>query len=110
MRASTTRHAALSKAKKTLIQKCPAVAAATMPTPIRPNANIGPPAMTTGEEAAHSAIMIKAGTATPVRNAVPQAGLSVLGHSLDVNRLMAAMLTEAPGVVDRLRIEHGTFD
>ena len=102
-RASTTRHAALNKANRTPVQKCPAVAAAIMPTPIRPKVNIGPLTETRGEEAVDSTTITRTGAATPVRNAVPQARLFGFRSSIDVNSLMETMLTEASGIVDTLR-------
>lgn len=99
--ANTIKHAAFSNAKTTPIQKCPAVAAAIIPTPIRPKVNRGPLAKASGEDAAESTNISRTGTATPASAVVNQAVAGQVRGLVDVKKHIATSLIEAPGNVDR---------
>lgn len=101
-RANTIKHAAFSKAKTTPTQKRPEVAAAMMPTPIRPKVSIGPLTTASGDGFCERSSRTRTGIATPASTVVHQAGTREVSIPVDALSRMAKILTEAPGIVDRL--------
>ena len=98
--ANTIKHPALSKARRTPIQKRPEVAAIMMPTPMRPSVNTGPLATAKDDDSAESISRSRTGVTTPVSAAALQAGALQVSRLLDADGSMAKMLTELPADVD----------
>jgi hypothetical protein len=91
--ANASKHAALSNANAPPTQKCPAVAAAMIPTPIRARVKIGPLAKARGEKTVKSTSIKRTGTTTPTSAVVHHAEVGQVTILKDVKNLIATILT-----------------